>query len=96
MNPENSLQYKVDGKWYTLEENTVKLKVKVPGMNFHTKRKTYWSIYGPTMVTSKGVFSIRTGAIMDIRPLEEWYRMNKAQSFSQFRKALKMEAKFIM
>jgi len=92
MNPDDPLQYKVDGKWYTLEENTVKLKVKVPGVNFHTKRKTYWSIYGPTMITSRGVFSVRTGAIMDIRPLEEWYRMNKAQNYSQFKKALKMEA----
>jgi acyl-homoserine-lactone acylase len=29
---------------------------------------------------------------MDIRGLEQWYRMNKAQNFSEFKKALKMEA----
>jgi acyl-homoserine-lactone acylase len=92
MNPENDLQYNVDGLWYTLEESTVKLKVKVPGFNLHVKKKVYNSIYGPTVVTDRGVFSVRTGGIMDIRGLEEWYWMNKATSFHEFKSALKMEA----
>lgn len=92
MNPDNNLQYKVDNTWYTLDENTVKLKVKVPGFNLQLKRKIYKSIYGPTMVTDKGVFAIRTPGIMDIRGLEQWYRMNKARNFYEFKKALKMEA----
>lgn len=92
MNPNNNLQYKVDGKWLTLEETTIKLKVKVPGFNLHVKKKAYWSVYGPTMINEKGAFSIRSGAIMDIRPLEQWYRMNKAANYTEFRSALKMEA----
>ena len=92
MNPDNSLQYKVDGVWQTLEESTIKLKMKVPGFNLHVKKKAYWSIYGPTMITSKGVFSIRTGGLMDIRGLEQWYWMNKSRNFTEFKKALKMEA----
>ena len=92
INPDNNLEYKVDGKWYALDEYTVKLKVKVPGFNLHVKKKAYWSIYGPTVVTDRGTFAIRTAALMDIRGLEEWYRMNKASSYSEFRKALKMEA----
>lgn len=92
MNPQNELQYKVDDTWHTLEERTVKLKVKVSAINVTVKKKAYWSIYGPTLVTEKGVFSIRTPGIMDIRGLEQWYRMNKARNFSEFQKALKMEA----
>jgi acyl-homoserine-lactone acylase len=92
VNPHNPLQYKVDNVWYTLEENTVKLKVKIPGINLHVKKKAYWSIYGPTMITDKGTFSIRTAGIMDIRGLEQWYRMNKSTHFSEFKKALEMEA----
>ncbi|MEX1238101.1 MAG: penicillin acylase family protein [Cyclobacteriaceae bacterium] len=93
MNPDNSLQYKVDGDWHTLEETTVKLKIKVtPGFILGVKRKVYWSIFGPTVINTNGVFSIRTSALMDIRGLEQWYRMNRAQNFSEFRKALKMEA----
>ena len=92
INPANRLQYKVDGKWLTLEEDAIKLKVKVPGFNLHMKKKSYWSIYGPTVVTSRGVFSIRTGGLMDIRGLEQWFWMNKAKNFTQFKTALKMEA----
>jgi acyl-homoserine-lactone acylase len=92
MNPENDLQYNVDGLWYTLEENTVKLKVKVPGFNLHLKKKIYQSIYGPTVITERGVFSLRTPALMDIRALEQWYRMNKAENYKAFRNALEMEA----
>ncbi len=92
MNPENELQYLVDGTWHTLEETTVKLKMKVPGINLHIRKKAYWSIYGPTLITSKGVFSIRTGGIMDIRGLEQWYWMNKARTFSEFRNVLEMQA----
>jgi acyl-homoserine-lactone acylase len=92
MNPENALQYKFDNQWLTLDETTVKLKVKVPGFNLLVKRKVYRSIYGPTMITDKGVFSIRTAGIMDIRALEQWYRMNKAENFTEFKRALKMEA----
>jgi acyl-homoserine-lactone acylase len=70
----------------------VKLKVKVPGFNLHMKKKAYWSIYGPTVVTNRGVFSIRTAGLMDIRGLEQWFWMNKAKNFKQFKTALKMEA----
>ncbi len=92
MHPVNELQYRVDDAWLTLEEATVKLKMKVPGFNLHVKKKAYWSIFGPTLITDRGVFSIRTGGIMDIRGLEQWYRMNKARNFTEFRGALEMEA----
>lgn len=92
IHPQNPLQYRVDGQWLTLQEKTVRLKVKVPGLNVHTKRKAYTSIYGPTLITDQGAFSIRTGALMDIRALEQWYWMGKSKSYHEFRSALKMEA----
>src|SRR5690349_16724116 len=66
-NPQNALQYKVDNKWLTLEERTIKLKVKVAAVNLLVKKKAYWSIYGPTVITGQGVFAMRTGALQDIR-----------------------------
>jgi acyl-homoserine-lactone acylase len=44
------------------------------------------------MINKKGAFAIRTGALMDIRPLEQWYRMNKARNFTEFRHVLDMNA----
>lgn len=92
MHRRNDLQYKVDDTWHTLEETNVKLKVKVSAINMTVKKKAYWSIFGPTIATDRGFFSFRTPGLMDIRGLEQWYRMNKAGNFSEFRSALKMEA----
>lgn len=93
INSANKLQYKFDGKWINLEENKAALKVKVMlGIKIGAKRKIWWSKYGPTVITERGTFAIRTGALMDIRGLEQWYHMNKARNFSEFYNALKMGA----
>ncbi|MBL0884316.1 MAG: penicillin acylase family protein, partial [Chitinophagaceae bacterium] len=92
IHPNNKLQYLFDGQWETLEEKTAKLKVKVSGIRIGVKRKVYWSKYGPTVITERGTFSIRMPAQMDIRGLEEWYWLNKARNFTEFKKALNMMA----
>jgi acyl-homoserine-lactone acylase len=92
INPGNKLQYKFDGNWETLEERTAKLKVKISGIVIPISKKTYWSKYGPTIITTRGTFSIRMPAQMDIRGLEQWYRFNKAKNFTEFKSALNMLA----
>jgi acyl-homoserine-lactone acylase len=88
MNPKNNDEYKFDGEWIKLEENKAKLKVKrVP---ITIRKKIYWSKYGATVKTDKGVFALRVPATMDIKGLEQWYRMNKAKNFTEFYKALSM------
>jgi acyl-homoserine-lactone acylase len=82
MNPENTLQYKFDGQWLTLEKKTIRLKIK--GIPVTVKRNVYWSKYGATMKNKQGFFSIRLGANMEIRALEQWYKMNKAKNFTAF------------
>lgn len=88
MNPQNKNQYKFDGEWIELEKNKAKLKVK--GIPITIGKKIYWSKYGATVKTDKGVFSLRVPATMDIKALEEWYRMNKAKNFTEFYSALSM------
>jgi acyl-homoserine-lactone acylase len=92
MNPKNKLQYKFDGKWETLEIKTAPLKVKIAGVIAPLSKKAYWSKYGPTIITPRGVFSIRMPAQMDIRGLEQWYAFNKAKNFTEFKSALNMLA----
>ncbi|MEO6230060.1 MAG: penicillin acylase family protein [Ferruginibacter sp.] len=87
MNPENSNQYKFDGVWVNLEVQKAKLKIK--GIPITVSKKVYWSKYGATVKTKKGVFSMRLPANMDCKALEEWYRMNKAKNFTEFYSALK-------
>ena len=88
MNPANNNQYKFDGEWQTLEAKKIKLRVK--GVPVAVGRTVYWSKYGATVKTKQGVFSIRLPATMDIRALEQWYRMNKSKNFTEFYKAISM------
>lgn len=88
INPANNNQYKFDGEWLNLEVKKVKLKVK--GIPVTVSKKTYWSKYGATVKTKKGVFAMRLPANMDCKAMEEWYRMNKASNFTEFYKALSM------
>ena len=83
-------QYLFDRQWLPLEQKTVKLRVK--GIPFALGRKAYWSKYGATIKTKRGWFAVRTGANQDLRGTEQWYRMNKARSFSEFRQAMQMTA----
>ena len=92
LNPENENQYKLDGKWEELITTKIKLRVKVAGIPITVKKKIWESKFGPTMVTKNGAFAIRTGALMEIRALEQWYRMNKSKNFTEFKNALNMNA----
>jgi acyl-homoserine-lactone acylase len=88
INPTNTNQYKFDGEWHNLESKKVKLHVK--GVPVPVNRYVYWSKYGATVKTKQGVFSIRLAANMDIKALEQWYRMNKAKNFTEFYEAISM------
>lgn len=88
INPLNKNQYKFDGQWVNLEAKTIKLHVK--GIPVGINRNVYWSKYGATVKTKQGVFSLRLPATMDIKALEQWYRMNKAKNYTEFYKALSM------
>lgn len=89
MNPDNPNQYRFDGQWVDLERSNVRLHVK--GVPVPVKRELLWSKYGATLRNKQGVFSIRLGANMEIRALEQWYRMNKARNYTQFRQAVSMQ-----
>lgn len=92
INPKNKNQYIFDGKWEDLEVNPIKLKVKIAGIIIPITKNAYWSKYGATLKTKNGMYAIRYAANMDVRGIEQWYWMNKAQNFTQFKKALDMQA----
>ena len=80
-------EYKVDGNWLKLEKRKIKLSIK--GIPFPIYKTAYQSIYGPTVATPKGeFFSMRLPALMDAGALQQWYAMNKANNFKEFKEAL--------
>lgn len=94
MHPKKKLYYEYDGEWLKLEKRPVWLKVKVGGITIPVKMTSYWSKYGPTLRSRKGkkFYSVKCPAAEDIRVAEQWFRMNKASNFSEFKKALEMMA----
>lgn len=89
MNPDDEDQYRIDGRWKTLEIEKVRLKVKVFGVIVTVKREVLWSDFGPAMRNDKGVFAFRLSTLDDISAIEQWYYMNKATSFEDFQTVLK-------
>lgn len=89
VNPKNSNQYMFDGQWIDLEIKKIKLRIK--GVPIPISRELLWSKYGATMKNEQGVFSIRLGANMEIRALEQWYNMNKAKNYTEFYKAISLQ-----
>lgn len=94
MKPGSKKYYYFDGELKKLIMRRAKLTVALgKKKNFViTVHKKYWeSIYGPTMLTKKGAVSIRMEALRNIKAGEQWFRMNKARNFSEFRKALDIQ-----
>src|SRR6056300_280481 len=87
-----TLTYKVDEDELTLEKHKAKVYLKLFGLKIGINRTFYSSIYGPTLKNSKGFYAVRTPSTTTILALEQWWRMNKARSFTEFYNTLKMNA----
>lgn len=93
MHPDKTHHYRFDGEWLELEKRVywswLKLWsfIKIP-----IRKSIFYSKYGPTFETENGFYAWRYVAGMDIRAAEQWYRMNKAQDFNEFKKLLEWQA----
>jgi penicillin amidase/acyl-homoserine-lactone acylase len=93
MNPADPNQYKLDGAWRALEVRTASIPVKILGpLSWTAHREVLWSVYGPVVRGPRGVFAIRIAGYGDVRHIEQWYRMNKASRFDEWRDAMRMNA----
>lgn len=89
INSEDGDEYRVDGEWLELESHIVWLKVRLwDWITLPVPKKVWKSIYGPTLVTEQGAFAIRFGALDRVGAPEQWWRMNKAKNFSEWKAAM--------
>lgn len=95
--PKKKNHYLVDGVSYPLEVSHAKLSVNLAKHRDKHKfiltigKKIWWSKFGATVVTKKGIFAIRLASNMTIKAPEQWFRMDKAKNFTEFRHALDMQ-----
>jgi penicillin amidase/acyl-homoserine-lactone acylase len=93
MNPDNPNQYKFDGEWRDLEVGKAPIKVKLWGpFSWTVKREILWSVHGPVVRQDHGVYAIRYAGMGDVRTVEQWYRMGKAQDLEEWLDAMRMRA----
>lgn len=95
--PKKKNHYLVDGVSYPLESSRAKLTVNLAKNRDKHKfilsigKKKWWSMYGATYINKKGIFAIRLASNMTLKSVEEWYRMNKAKNYTEFRNALNIQ-----
>jgi len=91
MHPRKKYQYKFDGQWVKLNKSKAKLKVKLKsGIVLPIRKKVLWSKYGPVVKNDSGSFTFRSNAFENISSIDQWYKMNKASNFNEFKAALEI------
>jgi len=92
-NKKKPTRYRFEGGWRDFETATISFRVKLFGpFSFPVNRVSLRSVHGPAFITDKGVFAVAYGGAGDIRGMEQWYRMNRARNFSEWRDAMAMSA----
>ena len=91
IHPKRKKYYKYDQEWKKFEISKAKLKVKLKnGLVIPLRKKILWSEYGPVVKNDSGVFSFHLFALENISAIDQWYQMNKAKNFEDFKTALKI------
>jgi acyl-homoserine-lactone acylase len=97
--PKKKNHYIVDGVSYPLEVKTAWLHVNLSKKGkfiLPVGKKVWWSKYGATLVTKKGIFAIRLGANMNVKTIEQYVAMDKAKNYTEFRRALDIQGAAMM
>ncbi len=81
--------YLIDGEYKKLIKSNFSAWLKVWGpLKIPIWKKAYLSDFGPTFKTDQGVFAWKFSAGDASRAVEQWYMMNRAGNWSEFKEAL--------
>lgn len=93
INPANKEQYRLDGQWKDLERRTVMVAVKQADGSLKSEpHEVFRSAHGPVVKGPQGVFAIRYPTMAGLHALDEYYAMNKASGFGEWKAAMAMQA----
>jgi acyl-homoserine-lactone acylase len=87
---EDGRQYKYDGVWKPLEKRRVWLPIKFGPFTVPVPKSIYRSLHGPVIINKEGAFALRYAGIGDVRQLEQYFRIQKAQDYDQWIKAMSL------
>jgi acyl-homoserine-lactone acylase len=81
-------QYRFDGKWLPLESKRIWLRIKFGPFAIPYPQTVNKSVHGPVIVNANGAFAIRYAGIDQLDMLTQYYRINKARDFTEWRAAM--------
>lgn len=89
---EDGRRYKLDGEWRELEVREARLEIDLGVFTLPVTREVYRSVHGPVLKTDHGFYAIRFAGIgRHIRVPEQWFRMNKARNYREWRAAMELQ-----
>ncbi len=90
INPENRNQYKLDGQWRDFKVETADLSMNLFGRaDIPITREMLYSEHGPAMRFEHGTYAVRFAGWGEVRAVEQYLRMNKAQNFDEWISAVR-------
>jgi len=93
INPDNENQYRLDDAWVDLETGNAALRVHLFGpFSWTFNRELLWSEHGPVVRRPHGTYAVRFSGHDEVRGVEQWYRMNRAANWEEWRSAMEMRA----
>ena len=85
--------YQLDGKAELLEERQAPIAIDTGFFVVTVHKSVFWSAHGPALKTDHGAWAIRYAGIgRAVRSGEQWFRMNKARDFGEWKQAMSMQA----
>lgn len=92
MHPDKPYYYKMDDQWLPLEKKVIKAWVKLAGpIKIPITRDIYKSEFGITFKVGDQFFAWRYQAGESVKAIEQWYKMNKASSWEEWKAALEIK-----
>ena len=77
-------KYRMDGQWKPLTSKRVWLSAKVGPFAFPVPKTVYRSEHGPVIINEKGAYAIRYAGMDDVKLLEQYFRIQKAENYDQW------------
>ncbi|MEM9841504.1 MAG: acylase, partial [Pseudomonadota bacterium] len=91
--PDDPMQYRLDGVWQRFEEDSALLRIKLFGpFALKVRRPVLRTPHGPVIEAAHGTYAVRYAGMGEIRQLEQYVRLNLATDWDAFNAAMGLNA----
>jgi len=92
-NPDNKMQYRIDGEWLDFEVQIAPINVKLFGpFAYKARRKILRTVHGPVVETEHGDYAIKWAGMNESRLLSQYIRLAKTTNLDEFMGVMAMNA----